>query len=177
MTVKLVIVDEVKIKFIGLPLDARKRLVSKFKFENPSARYQPAFKLGRWDGAVTLFGLGGDGFLGHLERIMEVIESMNIEIDEIEDNRQPVALDFQLVSESYWADMGKTWPVGHERAGTPIMLRDYQVEAVNKYLANTQGIQSLPTGSGKCRTYDSELALTIPKHSKFGYFLAHEYTK
>jgi superfamily II DNA or RNA helicase len=149
MSVKLIIVDEVKIKLVGLPLDARKRLVAKFKFENPSAKFQPAVKLGRWDGAVTLFGLGGDGFLGHLERIMEVLESMNIDIGEIEDKRQSVVLDFQPVTESYWSDMGKTWPVGHERAGTPIMLRDYQVDAVNKYLENTQGIQSLPTGSGK----------------------------
>ena len=59
MSVKLIIQDEVNIKFEGLPLDARKKLANTFKYEIPYARYHPAFKLGRWDGMVSLFGLGG----------------------------------------------------------------------------------------------------------------------
>jgi hypothetical protein len=40
MTVKLVIRDEVNIKFEGLALEARKKLTNTFKYENPTARYQ-----------------------------------------------------------------------------------------------------------------------------------------
>jgi superfamily II DNA or RNA helicase len=34
-------------------------------------------------------------------------------------------------------------------AGQPIMLRDYQVEAIKRYLENPQSIQSISTGAGK----------------------------
>jgi hypothetical protein len=51
--------DEVNIKIEGLDLDARKALVNAFKYENPAARYLPAVRLGRWDGKVAYFQLGG----------------------------------------------------------------------------------------------------------------------
>ena len=47
MTVKLIIRDEVNIKFEGLSLDARKKLANSFKYVDPTARYRPAYKLGR----------------------------------------------------------------------------------------------------------------------------------
>ena len=56
---KLVIKDEVNVKFENLSLEWRKRLSNKFKYEIPYARHLPAVKLGRWDGKVSFFGLGG----------------------------------------------------------------------------------------------------------------------
>ena len=50
---KLVIKDEVNVKFEGLDLSMRKHLSNKFKYEIPYARYLPAYKLGRWDGTVS----------------------------------------------------------------------------------------------------------------------------
>ena len=89
MTVRLIIKDEVNIKFEHLPLDARKRLAATFKYEIPYARHQPAFKLGRWDGMVSLFGLGGNGYLQQLEKCFEVLAGLGIDIDELEDLRSP----------------------------------------------------------------------------------------
>ena len=152
MGVKLVIKDEVNIKLEGLPLDARKKLANAFKYENPYARYHPAVKLGRWDGMVSLFGLGGNGFLSQLERIMEILGKMGIQIDDVEDLRLPADLKFTPVTETYWADQGKVWPPGHPAAGTPIMLRDYQVTAINLFLANPQSLQEIATGAGKTIT-------------------------
>ena len=56
---KIIIKDEVNIKLEGLELDVRKTLVNKFKFDVPYARYLPAVRLGRWDGKVSYFQLGG----------------------------------------------------------------------------------------------------------------------
>ena len=78
MTVKLVIRDEVNIKIEGLPLEARKKLANTFKYVDPTARYRPAFKLGRWDGKVSMFGLGGNGYLSQLERVLSILSDMNI---------------------------------------------------------------------------------------------------
>lgn len=152
MGVKLVIKDEVNIKIEGLSLDARKKLANSFKYENPYARYHPAVKLGRWDGMVSLFGLGGVGFLSQLERIMEILSKLGIQIDDVEDLRLSANLNFTPVTENYWADQGKVWPKGHPAAGTPIMLRDYQVAAINLFLANPQSLQEIATGAGKTIT-------------------------
>jgi len=54
--------DEVNIKIEGLDLDCRKALVTAFKYENPAARYMPAVRLGRWDGKIAYFQLGGSTY-------------------------------------------------------------------------------------------------------------------
>jgi len=152
MTVKLVIRDEVNIKFEGLPLEARKKLAATFKYVDPTARYRPAYKLGRWDGKVSMFGLGGNGYLSQLERCLTVLGDMDIDVDELEDLRTTKQITFEPVTETYWADQGKIWPKGHQQEGQPIMLRDYQVEAINKFLINTQALQEIATGAGKTIT-------------------------
>jgi superfamily II DNA or RNA helicase len=152
MAVKLVIRDEVNIKFEGLNLEARKKLANTFKYEDPTARYRPAYKLGRWDGKVSMFGLGGNGYLSQLEKCLEILTNMDIDIDEIEDLRSTPNINFVPVTETYWADQGKVWPKGHQKAGEPIMLRDYQVDAINTFLTNTQSLQEIATGAGKTIT-------------------------
>jgi superfamily II DNA or RNA helicase len=147
---KLIIKDEVNIKIDGLPLEARRKLVSTFKYEDPTARYRPAYKLGRWDGSVSLFGLGGAGYLSQLEKIIEVLDKFNIQIQDIEDHREKIDLNFSTVSEDFWGE--KTWPDGHRFAGEKIRLRDDQVEVVNKFLENPQCIQEIATGFGKTIT-------------------------
>ena len=152
MTVKIVIRDEVNIKLEGLQLDARKKLTNTFKYEIPYARYHPAYKLGRWDGMVSMFGLGGNGYLSQLETILDVLAKIGVGIDEVEDLRTTQQINFIPVTETYWADLGKVWPKGHQQAGQPIMLRDYQVEAINTFLINTQSLQEIATGAGKTIT-------------------------
>jgi superfamily II DNA or RNA helicase len=77
---------------------------------------------------------------------------MGVHIESVDDRRQTNHINFTPVTESYWADLGKTWPVGHPDAGKPIMLRDYQVEAINTFLTNHQALQEIATGAGKTIT-------------------------
>ncbi len=149
---KLIIKDEVNIKLEGLPIEARRKLANTFKYEDPTARYRPSYRLGRWDGSVSLFGIGGSGYLNQLEKIVEVLSNFNIDISEVEDERQPANLAFTKVTETYWADQGKVWPKGHPDAGKPILLRDYQVDAINTFLENPQSLQEIATGAGKTIT-------------------------
>jgi len=149
---KLIIKGEVNIKLEGLSVEARRKLANTFKYEIPYARYHPAYKLGRWDGCNSLFGIGGNGYLNQLEKIIEILTGLGIEIADIEDFRQPVKFKFTAVTETYWADRGVVWPQGHIMAGQPIMLRDYQVEAINKFLENPQSLQEIATGAGKTIT-------------------------
>jgi superfamily II DNA or RNA helicase len=51
------------------------------------------------------------------------------------------------IDEDYLAET--VWPVGHVMAGEPIMMRDYQVDAVNRFFQNQNAIQCIATGAGK----------------------------
>ena len=148
-TCKVTILDEVNVKISNLDLDTRKALVKKFKYEDPSARYRPSYKLGRWDGAISFFGLGGTTYLSMLPQVLEYLESKNYYI-ELEDNRQSGVLEFESIAEDFWGE--SCWPVGHRFAGQPIRLRDDQVEVINKFLENPQCIQEIATGFGKTIT-------------------------
>ena len=147
---KIVIKDEVNIKLEGLPVEIRRKLTNSFKYEIPYARYHPAYKLGRWDGNVTLFGMGGNGYINQLPKILEILEKSDIEVSEVEDLRDPINLDFKKVSEDFWGE--KCWPEGHRFAGEPIRLRDDQVEVINRFLENPQCVQEIATGFGKTIT-------------------------
>jgi superfamily II DNA or RNA helicase len=143
----IVIRDEVNIKIEGLDLDCRKKLVNTFKYEIPGARYQPAVRLGRWDGKVAYFQLGGSSYINLLPEIVPILEQYNYDI-ELDDQRDySTVFDFVQVTEDSFAH--KTWPTGHPAVGQPILLRDYQVEIINNYLQNPQCIQEVATGAGK----------------------------
>jgi superfamily II DNA or RNA helicase len=146
---KLVIQDEVNLKLEGLPVEIRRKLVNKFKYIDPTARYRPAYKLGRWDGSITLFGMGGNGYVYQLPTILSVLDEVNCEIADIVDLRHPLNLQFQKVTANYWADQNAVWPEGHRFAGQPIVLREDQVEVVNRFLENPQSLQEVATGAGK----------------------------
>ena len=143
----IVIKDEVNIKIEGLDLDARKALVNAFKYDIPYARYLPAVRLGRWDGKVSFFQLGGSTYTNLLPDIVPILERLNYDI-ELDDQREySVSFDFMPVEEHTFAH--KTWPRGHPAVGQPILLRDYQLEIVNNFLSNPQCIQEVATGAGK----------------------------
>ena len=148
---KLVIKDEVNIKVEGLSVETRRKVVNALKYDLPYARHMPAYKLGRWDGTKTFFGIGGTGYLAHLDVILPIIEDSGYDI-EVEDLRENNSLKFVPIGENYWADQGKTWPKGHPQAGQPIVLRDYQYDVVNKFLENPQSLQEVATGAGKTIT-------------------------
>ena len=146
----IVIRDEVNIKIEGLDLDMRKRLVNAFKYDIPYARYLPAVRLGRWDGKVSYFQLGGSTYTNLLPEILPILEQYGWDVDLDDQRTYSTTFNFDIVEENRWAY--KTWPKGHPAAGSPIMLRDYQVEVINRFLENPQSIQEVATGAGKTIT-------------------------
>ncbi len=147
---KLTIQDEVNLKIEGLPVEIRRKLANTFKYEDPTARYRPAYRLGRWDGSVGLFGLGGNGYLSQLPRILEVLDKSGVEITDVIDQRNPIDIKFPEITTDFWGD--KCWPKGHRFEGQPIRLREDQVEVINKFLQNPQCLQEIATGFGKTIT-------------------------
>ena len=139
--------DEVNIKLDGLDLDVRRKLVNAFKYDVPYARYLPAVRLGRWDGKVSYFQMGGSTYVNLLPEIIPILEDFNYDIELNDQREYSTTFEFKQVDENSFAH--HTWPKNHPRTGDPVLLRDYQVEIVNNFLANPQCLQEVATGAGK----------------------------
>jgi superfamily II DNA or RNA helicase len=147
MQAKLIIRDEVNVKIEGLELNTRTALVKRYKYEIPGARYQPSVRLGRWDGKVPFFNLGGTTYINLLPEILPYLDEQGYDI-EIEDTREyRTTFEFKAVNEQSYSHI--MWPNGHTRAGEPMELRDYQPEVINRFFANPQCVQEVATGAGK----------------------------
>jgi len=142
----IVLDDMVNIRCLGLDPVTRRKFLAALKFMVPYARHTPQFKLKRWDGMVAFGTIGGATQLNLLDRVLPIIIEAGYEI-EIDDRRPDFDITFPPIEDNELADYN--WPAGHEMAGEPIMLRDYQVEAINRYFQNQQSLQCLSTGCGK----------------------------
>jgi superfamily II DNA or RNA helicase len=144
---RLIIKDEVNVKIEGLDLHERKELSNKFKYEIPGARYLPAVRLGRWDGKIAFFQMGGSTYVNLLPEIIPYLDSQgyHLELEDLRDYK--TQYDFEEVTEDTFKHIN--WPAKHPMAGQPIVLRDYQVEIINKFLENPQCMQEIATGAGK----------------------------
>ena len=146
-TATIIIKDEVNIKIEGLELDARRALVNAFKYDVPGARYLPAVRLGRWDGKVSYFQLGGSTYINLLPDIIPILEKFNYDIDLDDQRDYSTTFEFQQVNQNTFGHIA--WGPGHPLEGQPMQLRDYQVEIINNFLTNPQCIQEIATGAGK----------------------------
>ena len=144
---KIIIKDEVNVKIEGLDVSDRRALMKMFEFEKPGARYLPAVRLGRWNGKISYFSLGGSTYVNLLENIITYLYDKNYDIELVDLRQSHEELKFERIKEDSFA--GTVWPKGHEREGQPIVLRDYQVEIVNNFLENPQCLQEVATGAGK----------------------------
>ena len=144
---KIIVKDEVNVKIEGLELSERKALMKMFEYEIPGARYLPAVRLGRWNGKVSYFSLAGSTYINLLPEILPYLDNAgyDIELDDLRD--YTTTFTFDKVSEATFKH--KNWPKGHPKEGTPVELRDYQIELVNNFLENPQSLQEIATGAGK----------------------------
>lgn len=163
MQARLIIKDEVNVKIEGVDVAVRKKLVDRFKYEVPGAKYQPSVRLGRWDGKVSYFQLGGSTFINLLPDVIPILDAAGYDI-EIDDQRTySTKIEFDEFKEDTFAH--KSWPVGHPAAGQPVMFRDYQVEIINNFLQNPQALQEIATGAGKT-IMTAALSLSAEKYGR-----------
>ena len=146
-TCKVIVKDEVNVKLEGLDLAERKALTKLFEYEVPGARYLPSVRLGRWNGKMSFFSLGGSSYINLLPQILPVIDNAGYDI-ELQDLRQyNTTFTFEKIKEDTFSH--HMWPKGHVIEGKPILFRDYQIDVINSFLDNPQSIQEVATGAGK----------------------------
>jgi len=138
--------DEVNVRFQGLDVKTRRKISDEVKYFLPYAYHMPAYKLGRWDGCIRYCDIGGRTYFHLLEKLLPIVTNDGYEI-EVKDLRKKWDFSFTEVSKDSYQHV--TWPKGHPVEGQPIILRDYQVDVVNRFLNNPQCLQEIATGAGK----------------------------
>jgi hypothetical protein len=64
----------------------------------PGARYLPAVRLGRWDGKVAYFQLGGSSYTNLLPEIIPILENYNYDIELDDQRTYSTQVDFERVN-------------------------------------------------------------------------------
>lgn len=160
---KIIIKDEVNCKIDNLDLADRKALVKMFEHEKPGARYLPSVRLGRWNGKVSFFSMGGSCYVNLLPEILPLLDKVGYDI-ELEDLREyQTTFAFNKIQENTFSHCN--WPKGHPAAGTPVVLRDYQLSVINDFLVNPQSIQEVATGAGKT-LMTAALSYSVEKYGR-----------
>lgn len=161
------ILDYKNVKFHGLTPETRRKCVNRLKFKDPKARYLPQVRMGRWDGTVQFFTIGGVQYIPFLPILLEIIQDDGYDFD-IKDNRPDYNLKFETIDKDFLSYAKWT---GGQFEGQPIELRDHQVNAVNALLKNDTATIEAATSAGKCQTYDSLIDVDID-NSDFKQFLS-----
>ena len=81
-----------------------------------------------------------------LERLLPIVQDCGYSV-EVDDQRDKWQFSFESINELRYENT--MWPKGHPAEGSPVILRDYQVEVINEFLANPQSLQEVATGAGK----------------------------
>lgn len=132
--------DEVYCHVAGLEPQDQEFLENKFAVPVEGAFFMPAYKLGRWDGKIRFFEKTGKIYFRLLDELVPYLEGWGYEID-LQDLRKPVHLVTTRVDSE--------WFLRKPGMKLKVVLRPYQVEAVNAALDSTSGFIEAATGSGK----------------------------
>ncbi len=157
-TANVEIEDEVNIKIRGLDPDTLKEAQKALTYYVPGHRFMPKFKQGWWDGTVKLLSDTGKTKLGLLEDIIPILTKRRYELTLVDKRTDWSSIASQLTLIDENVHEGYFW----KKDNTPIVMRDYQVDAVNTALTRGSGILQLATAGGKsiiCGTIAQQYAL------------------
>jgi len=154
----ITIKDEVHCVVGGLHPSVTKILHDKYTLNVPNAYFSPKFQVGQWDGTIKFFQKTGRTFINLLDEIVPILTQYGYSI-KIDDQRQSrFYTPTEPINEHSYSD------IIDPDSGSPIVLRYYQVEALNTVLKEGNGIILSATGSGK--TYTN--AVLVDQYGKAG---------
>lgn len=128
--------DEVRIRVGCSSSSVRQELREAFSYYVPNFRHMPKYKMGIWDGKISLFDLRtGSTYLGLLTKLFEFADSRGMKIALDPD-------DFSNEKDLNVEEFFKTFKAKHE-------LRDYQQEVLKIASKSKKALFLSSTGSGK----------------------------
>ena len=139
-TAHITIDDEVYCHIAGLNPPDQEFLEKKFALMVEGAFFMPAYKIGAWDGKIKFFDKNGRVYWRLLDEITPYLESWGYEID-LQDKRKSADLITTRIDSEWFQRV--------PGVALKVVLRPYQVEAVNLALDQTTGFVEAATASGK----------------------------
>lgn len=139
-TAHITVRDEVYCQISGLDEGQMSFLFDKFSLLVEGAYFMPLVKLGRWNGKIPFFSKEGKIYFRLLDQVLPYLESWGYSI-ELHDERKPVTPIATRVHAEWFKDKPE-----HQLG---VMLRPYQLDAVNAALDAQYGFILAATGSGK----------------------------
>lgn len=138
----ILIKDEINCQLINYSPDVIHYFNKKFEYDVPSARFNTKYVLGIWDGKISFFNKLGETYIQLLSEIIP---------DLIEIGQVPQIIDSRINKEILLDTIDKDFfnHIIHPDTSEPLILRDYQVIAINLLINNRGGILLSSTGSGK----------------------------
>lgn len=126
--------------FISKNEDVKAVIWKALRFRDRGYYHNVRYKMKIWDGYTDFFKKDTGRFLtGLLPEVKLALKSMKVEYV-VEDRRENFNFLYNEVDENFLNDPSLV---------APIVLRDYQVDYINKVLKNKRGIIPSPTSSGK----------------------------
>jgi len=135
--------DNVHIHIIPDDRSEARELLEYFQFYADGYRFHPAYKSKRWDGKISLWNPNTGLILrGLLYRVIEFCKECGYRVEV-----EPSLLESYPIS----LDETRTFidSLNFTSKGNPIVLRDYQVDAVQRGLSKRRMLCISPTSSGK----------------------------
>jgi superfamily II DNA or RNA helicase len=155
------IINEAHMVVLGLHGDHLMQFYKKYAIPAANYFFNPKYKLGQWDGLIHYFHKDGKTFLFLIDEILPELHKLGYSID-LKDERLTVAYQPEYIDENIFKH------VIHLESGKPIILRDYQVDAVNALIKAGYGLCVAGTGAGKtfscaalCQAYDELISKSI----------------
>ena len=142
MIIKIEKLDEVYVRVFSDP-SVEQELVDFFTYEYPGARFTPQFRARLWDGRIRLLdAIRKTLYVGLISYVEEFATRNGYDIEYV----TPVIRQNNITHDMVEEYAKSLDPQGR---GAPIVIRDYQVEAVQTALDKERTLLLSPTASGK----------------------------
>ena len=142
MIIKIEQIDEVYLRFYSEP-SIEQELSDFFTYEYPGARFTPAFRAKLWDGKVRLADINRKTlYVGLLNYVYTFAERNGYTIKLLSPVHVTNNINYQQIEEF-------TKQLNPYGRGEPIVIRDYQIEAITEALDKNRVLLLSPTASGK----------------------------
>jgi superfamily II DNA or RNA helicase len=139
---KIRLLDEVWAMVIGLSEDHLTFLYNKFSILSDNYFFNPRYKLGIWDGKIQFFQPTGKTYVYLIEEILPIIIKFGYKVV-LEDKRTTNVAAPSKIDDKIFQH------IPHIDTNLPIVLRQDQVDAVNRLIEGGNGICLAGTGCGK----------------------------
>jgi len=134
--IRIKAINEVQCAVLGIRPEHQKICYDEFGILVPNYFFNPLVKLKKWDGRQRFFKKSGDTYMALLPRIVELLETHGYEIDIDMSALKSPFIKIPKIDENFF----------HH---AEIVLRDYQVEAINALTDAGSGVILAGTGAGK----------------------------